>query len=426
MALTILVLVLFLLLIIGLPLPYSLGTAALAGLLAMGEGIPLAVVPQRFVAGINNFSFMAIPFFLLLGDLMNAAGITRRIIRLSNALVGHMPGGLAQVNVVSSMFFGGISGSATADTASIGSILIPSMKKEGYEGSFSAALTAASSTAGPIIPPSILLVLYGVIAGVSITDLFLAGYVPGVMLGLGLLAVSYVISKRRGYPVHSRASFTEILVALKESAWAVFMPFLIIGGMLTGVFTVTEAAGVSVIYGLVVGIVIYGDLKIRDLPGVLAHAMIKIGTLMTVAAAALIFAWVLTIMQVPQAMAEAIFVVTENPLLILLMLNILFLAVGMFMEAKAAMLILLPVILPLLPQVGIDPVHFGVVIVFNLLIGLVTPPVGLCLNLAAKIAGVRIDKAAQASMPMLALMLLVLVVITYVPGVVLWLPEYLN
>lgn len=426
MALTVLVIALLLLLIIGLPLPFSLGTAALAGLLAMGDGIPLTVIPQRFVAGINNFSFMAIPFFLLLGDLMNAAGITRRIIRLSNALVGHMPGGLAQVNVVSSMFFGGISGSATADTASIGSILIPSMKKEGYEASFSAALTAASSTAGPIIPPSILLVLYGVIAGVSITDLFLAGYVPGVMLGLGLLAVSYIISKRRGYPVHSRASLTEILIALKESAWAIFMPFLIIGGMLTGVFTVTEAAGVSVIYGLVVGIVIYGDLKVRDLPGVLAHAMIKIGTLMTVAAAALIFAWVLTIMQVPQAMAEAIFVFTKNPLLILLMLNILFLAVGMFMEAKAAMLILLPVILPLLPQVGIDPVHFGVVIVFNLLIGLVTPPVGLCLNLAAKIAGVRIDKAARASMPMLALMLLVLVIITYVPSVVLWLPEYLN
>ena len=416
MALTVLVVTLIVLLIIGLPLPYSLGGAAVAGLLAMNEGIPLTVIPQRFVAGIDSFAFMAIPFFLLLGELMNAAGITRRIIRLSNALVGHLPGGLAQVNVVSSMFFGGISGSATADTASIGSILIPAMKKEGYPAGFSVALTAASSTAGPIIPPSILLVLYGVIANVSITNLFLAGYVPGVMLCVGLMGLSYFLARRNGYPVHSRASLSESLIALKESAFAAFMPFLIIGGMLLGVFTVTEAGGVSVVYGLFVGIFIYGDLKVRDLPAVLSTAMIKVGTLMTVAAAALIFAWVLTILQVPQQLAGAIFSITRDPLLILLMLNVLFLVVGMFMEAKAAMLILLPVILPLLPKVGIDPTHFGIVIVFNLLIGLVTPPVGLCLNLAAKIGDVRIDKAALAALPMILLMLAVLLIVTYQLG----------
>ena len=426
MALTVLVVTLIVLLIIGLPLPYSLGGAAVAGLLAMNEGIPLTVIPQRFVAGIDSFAFMAIPFFLLLGELMNAAGITRRIIRLSNALVGHLPGGLAQVNVVSSMFFGGISGSATADTASIGSILIPAMKKEGYPAGFSVALTAASSTAGPIIPPSILLVLYGVIANVSITNLFLAGYVPGVMLCVGLMGLSYFLARRNGYPVHSRASLSESLIALKESAFAAFMPFLIIGGMLLGVFTVTEAGGVSVVYGLFVGIFIYGDLKVRDLPAVLSTAMIKVGTLMTVAAAALIFAWVLTILQVPQQLAGAIFSITRDPLLILLMLNVLFLVVGMFMEAKAAMLILLPVILPLLPKVGIDPTHFGIVIVFNLLIGLVTPPVGLCLNLAAKIGDVRIDKAALAALPMILLMLAVLLIVTYVPDLVLWLPRAIN
>ena len=426
MALTVLVVTLIVLLIIGLPLPYSLGGAAVAGLLAMNEGIPLTVIPQRFVAGIDSFAFMAIPFFLLLGELMNAAGITRRIIRLSNALVGHLPGGLAQVNVVSSMFFGGISGSATADTASIGSILIPAMKKEGSPAGFSVALTAASSTAGPIIPPSILLVLYGVIANVSITNLFLAGYVPGVMLCVGLMGLSYFLARRNGYPVHSRASLSELLIALKESAFAAFMPFLIIGGMLLGVFTVTEAGGVSVVYGLFVGIFIYGDLKVRDLPAVLSTAMIKVGTLMTVAAAALIFAWVLTILQVPQQLAGAIFSITRDPLLILLMLNVLFLVVGMFMEAKAAMLILLPVILPLLPKVGIDPTHFGIVIVFNLLIGLVTPPVGLCLNLAAKIGDVRIDKAALAALPMILLMLAVLLIVTYVPDLVLWLPRAIN
>lgn len=426
MALSVLLVALLLLLIIGLPLPYSLGAAGLAGLVAIGDGIPLTVIPQRFVSGIDSFAFMAIPFFLLLGDLMNAAGITRRIIALSNSMVGHLPGGLAHVNVVSSMFFGGISGSATADTASIGSILIPAMKKEGYDSSYSVAITAASSTAGPIIPPSILLVLYGVISGTSITSLFVAGYVPGLMLAAGLLFINYIMAKRHGYPIHSRASFRDFLVALKNSAWAVFMPFLIIGGMLSGVFTVTEAAGVSVVYGLFVGLFIYRELKVREIPAILGRAMIKVGTLMTVAASALIFAWVLTILEVPQMLAAQIFTLTENPLVILLMLNLLFLFIGMFMEAKAAMLILLPVVLPLVPQVGIDLVHFGIIIVFNLLIGLVTPPIGLCLNLAAKIGEVRIDQAAIAALPMIGVMLVVLIIVTYLPGVVLWLPRFLN
>jgi tripartite ATP-independent transporter DctM subunit len=425
MAIIILISVLLILLIVGLPLPYSLGAAALAGLLAIGD-IPITVVPQRFVAGIDSFAFMAIPFFLLVGDLMNAAGITQRIIRLSNALVGHLHGGLAHVNVVSSMFFGGISGSATADTASIGSILVPAMKKEGYEASFSAALTATSSTCGPIIPPSILLVLYGVIANVSITQLFIAGYVPGIMLTVGLLICSYVISKRRKYPVHNRSSMLEVVAAFKGAFWAILLPFLIIGGMLSGIFTVTEAAGVAVVYALVVGLFVYKDMKISELPQVLAKAMIKVGTLMTVAAAALIFAWVLTVLEVPQQLTAQIFEITRNPLLILLMLNVLFLFVGMFMEAKAAMLILLPVILPILPEVGIDPIHFGVMIVFNLLIGLVTPPVGLCLNLASKIADVGIDKTAVAALPFIGVMLIVLVLITYIPGLVLWLPGLVN
>ena len=423
MALAVLVICLVAFLAIGFPLPFSLGSAALAGLLAMNEGIPLEVIPQRFVAGIDSFAFMAIPFFLLVGELMNAAGITQRIIRFSNALVGHLPGGLAQVNVVSSMFFGGISGSATADTSSIGSIIIPSMIKEGYDADFSVALTATSSTCGPIIPPSILLVLYGVIANVSITKLFLAGYTPGLMLGISLMLVSYLISKRRGYPVYTRSNRRELWLAFKSASFAIFLPVLIIGGMLTGVFTVTEAAGVAVVYALFVGLFIYRDLKFTKIHVVLGRAMIKVGTLMTVAAAALIFAWVLTILQVPQSMTVAIFKITDNPLIILLLLNILFLFIGTFMEAKAAMLILLPVLLPIIPELGIDPIHFGVVIIFNLLIGLVTPPVGLCLNLAAKIGEVRMDKAAIAAVPLIGVMLVVLLLITYFPVLIMWLPN---
>lgn len=426
MEVAVLFLALVFLLIIGFPLPFSMGTAALLGLLAMNDGIPLTVVAQRFVAGIDSFAFMAIPFFLLVGELMNAAGITQRIIRFSNALVGHLPGGLGQVNVVASMFFGGISGSATADTSSIGSIMIPSMVKEGYDKDFSVALTSCSSICGPIIPPSILLVLYGVIANCSITSLFLGGYIPGLLLGAGLMLVTYFISKRRAYPIYARANVRELLAAFKSASFAVFLPFLIIGGMLSGIFTVTEAAGVAVVYAIIVGLFIYGDLKLSEIPQVLSRSMIKIGTLMTVAASALIFAWVLTVMEVPQRMTAAIFTVTDNPVNILMLLNVLFLLIGMFMEAKAAMLILLPVILPVIPEVGINVIHFGLVIVFNLCIGLVTPPIGLCLNLGAKIGDVSIDKAAKASLPFLAVMIAVLLLITYFPAMILWLPEMMK
>ena len=411
---------------IGLPLPFGLGSAALAALLVMPDDISLTVIPQRFIGGIDSFAFMAIPFFLLVGEIMNAGGITRRIIDFSNALVGHWAGGLAHVNVVSSMFFGGISGSATADTASIGSILIPSMVEEKYDADFAVALTATSSTCGPIIPPSITLIIYGVVAQVSITKLFLAGYVPGILLGLGLLAASFIISKRRGYPIYERSSLRKILVAFRRAGFAVMLPFIIIGGLLGGIFTVTEAAGVAVVYALFVSMAIYRDLHWHELPRLLFVASIKVGTLMTVAASALVFAWVLTWLEVPQMIAGTIFSITRNPLLILLLLNVLFLFIGMFMEAKAALLILLPVILPVLPEVGIDPIHFGVVIVFNLLIGLVTPPVGLCLNLAAKIGKVSIDAAAVEALPFIGVQLVVLVLITYVPSLVLWLPGLIH
>lgn len=422
MELAVLVVTLVVMLMIGLPLPFCLGGASLAALLAMG-GIPLTVIPQRFVAGINSFAFMAIPFFLLVGEIMNASGITKRIIAFSNALVGPLPGGLAQVNVVSSMFFGGISGSATADTASIGSILIPAMKREGYDADFTAALTACSSTCGPIIPPSITLILYGVIAEVSITQLFLGGYVPGLMLGLGLIAATFIIARKRGYPVYARSSLRELGRSFLAASWALFLPFLIIGGLLGGMFTVTEAAAVAVVYALFVGMVLYRDLSPARLPRLLFNTAVRVGSLMTVAAGALVFAWVLTILEVPQTVAEWIFSISHDKLVILLLLNLLFLFIGMFMEAKAALLILLPVILPVLPEVGIDPIHFGVVIVFNLLVGLVTPPVGLCLNLAAKIGNVPLNRASIAVLPFIAVQLIVLFLITYIPGLVLWLPS---
>ena len=413
--------VLLVTLVIGLPLPFSLGVASLSALLVMD--LPLPIVPQRFIAGIDSFAFMAIPFFLLVGELMNTSGITTRIINLSNALVGHITGGLAQVNVISSMFFGGISGSSTADTASIGSILIPAMKKEGYDGDFAVALTATSSCCGPLIPPSIGLVLYGVIANVSITKLFLAGYIPGLMLGIGLLLTSYVISKRRGYPTQPRASVAVMVQAFLASFWAAALPFLIIGGLLSGVFTVTEAACVAVVYTLIVGLAIYRELSVPDLIRVFKIATVKCGVMMSVAASALIFAWVLTVMEVPQQLADAILTVSDNKYVVLLLLNIFFLIIGTFMEPKASLLILMPVLLPVLPQFDIDLIHFGIIIIFNNLIGLITPPIGLVLNLASKIGDVPIDKAAVAALPFLGTMLMILMIITYVPALILWLPN---
>ncbi|MBD0864231.1 MAG: TRAP transporter large permease [Rhodobacteraceae bacterium] len=425
MALTILIFLLLFTLIIGLPLPFCLGVASVGALLFFDFPVPMTIVPQRFVAGIDSFSFMAIPFFLLVGDLMNTAGITQRIIRLSNALVGHLPGGLAQVNVVSSMFFGGISGSSSADTASIGSILIPAMKKEGYDADFSVALTATSSCCGPIIPPSIGLILYGVIANVSITKLFLAGYIPGLLLGGSLLITAYVISKERGYPTHPRANARELFEAFKGSIFAAALPFLIIGGLLSGVFTVTEAAGVAVVYTLFVGFFIYRELTISGTIQVLRNAVVKVGTLMSIAASALIFAWVLTILEVPQQLALAILSFSDNKYIILLMLNVFFLFIGMFMEPKASLLILMPVILPLLQPLGIDLIHFGIIIIFNNVIGLITPPIGIVLNLAAKLGNVGMDRASIAALPFLGSMLIVLVIITYVPALVLFLPGLL-
>jgi tripartite ATP-independent transporter DctM subunit len=421
MILAILFGLMFLTLLAGLPLPFSIGVASLAAVVALD--VPLVVVPQRLVAGMDSFAFLAIPFFLLVGEVMNAGGLTARIIKFANAIVGHMRGGLAQITVVASMFFGGISGSATADLSAIGSILIPSMKKEHYDPEFAVAVTSCAATCGPIIPPSITMIIYGILANVSITQLFLGGYVPGIMMGLSFMLVVYFIARRRNYPLYERSNLRKVLAVTREASGAVILPFIILGGLLSGVFTVTEAAGISAVYAMFISLFVYRDLSWSQLPRILVVTSIKSGVLMTVAASALIFAWVLSYLEVPQMIVTALFAVTRDKNVILLMLNILFLIVGCFMEAKASMLILLPVILPVLPKVGIDLIHFGVVITFNLLVGLITPPVGLCLSLGAKIGDVPLGRAAVAAIPFVAVQLVILFLITYVPGFILWLPK---
>lgn len=408
--------------IIGLPLPFTMGTSAMAALLVMDK-IPLVIIPQRLVSGVNSFSLLAIPLFVLIGNLMSSTGITKRLVRFSNSLVGHITGGLALVNILASMFFAGVSGSATADTASIGSVLIPSMVEDGYDADYSVAVTASSSCCGPIIPPSITMVIYGVIAGVSITDLFLGGYIPGIAMGLGLMIPAYIIAKKRHYPKSEGFRMLELWLSFKSAFWALILPLIIIGGILTGVFTVTESAAIAAVYTLFISMFIHRDLTFKNLLQIIFKTAIQISALMTVAASALIFAWVITILQIPQVITATIFKITDNPFIILMLLNVLLLVIGTFMEAKSAMFILVPMLMPMIKAVGIDPIHFGVIVVFNLMIGLVTPPVGLCLNLSAKIANISLGKSAIAILPFLAVQLIILFIITYVPATVLFIPS---
>jgi len=420
---TIVLSVIFILgLIIGLPLPFTMGTSAMAALLVMDK-IPLVIIPQRLVSGINSFSLLAIPLFVLIGNIMSSTGITKRLVRFSNSLVGHITGGLALVNILASMFFAGVSGSATADTASIGSVLIPSMVENGYDADYSVAVTASSSCCGPVIPPSITMVIYGVIAGVSITDLFLGGYIPGIAMGFGLMIPAYIIAKKRHYPKSEGFRVIEMWLSFKSAFWALILPFIIIGGILTGVFTVTESAAIAAVYTIFISLFIYRDLTFKNLLQIMFKTAIQISALMTVAASALIFTWVITILQIPQVITETIFKITDNPFLILFLINILLLIIGTFMEAKSAMFILVPMLMPMIKAVGIDPVHFGVIVVFNLMIGLVTPPVGLCLNLSAKIANISLGKSAIAVLPFLGVQLIILFIITYIPATVLFIPS---
>jgi tripartite ATP-independent transporter DctM subunit len=411
-------------LLIGVPVAFCLGLAALIMMNIQGFGNDVLV--QKMVGGIDSFPLLAVPFFMLAGEIMNTGGIAKRIINLSNSMVGHVTGGLGLVNIVASMFFGGISGSSVADTAAIGGLLIPAMVEDGYDADFSAAVTASSSTMGIVIPPSIPMILFGLISGVSVVRMFLGGIIPGLMIGFALLFLTYFISKRRNYPKGEPFSFRRVFVALKDSIWAVFLPVIIIGGILSGKFTPTEAAVISVIYALFVSLIIYKEMTIRDLPRIFVDTAKTTGIVMLVAGAAMVVAWLLTVVQIPQSIATAVLSVTREPFIVLLIINFFLLLVGMVMDLTPALLILAPVLLPVALQVGIDPVFFGVMMVINLGIGLVTPPVGTILYIACGIAKISIERITKAMLPFLATQVVVLMLIIIFPQLVLWIPSLMK
>ncbi|WP_209331380.1 TRAP transporter large permease [Lunatimonas salinarum] len=421
---TILLFVVFLvLLILGVPIAFALGLSAFAYILL--SDLPLMVIPQKMYAGIDVFVLLSIPGFILAGNLMNASGITDRIIRFCNALLGHIRGGLGLANVGASMLFGGISGTAIADTASIGAVMIPAMKKEGYDTAFSCAVTASSSTIGPVIPPSLPMIIAATLTGLSVGKLFVAGIVPGILLGLGFMVVTYLISVKRKYPKSPKTPILLMLKSFFQAFWAIMMTLVILFGIIGGVFTPTEASIVAVIYAMAVGLFVYRELKLKAIPKIILDSAKTTASLMVLVGFANLFGWIMTVEELPQLIADSLLNLTENKFILLLLINLLLIFVGAFMETIAALLILFPVLLGVAVQVGVDPIQFAIIMVFNLVIGLTTPPVGVCLFVASSIGQISLEKIARAGLPFLLVSLLVLALITYVPGISLWLPGLL-
>ncbi len=419
----VLFIVFFVALLIGIPIAFALGLASFVYILA--SDTPMVIIPLKMYSGIDVFVLLSIPGFILAGNIMNNSGMTNRIIAFCNHLIGHIRGGLALANIGASMIFAGISGTAVADTASIGSILIPAMKKEGYKADFASAVTASSSTIGPIIPPSLPMIIAGSLTGLSIGKLFLAGAIPGLLLAIALMGVSYFISVKQGHPKKKKASFKKISHGFLDAFWAILMTLLILFGIVGGVFTPTEASVVAVLYAVFVGLFIYKELKIHDLPKIVLDSTITTASLMVLVGFANLFGWILISEQIPQAIANSLLSITTNKLILLLLINLLLIFVGTFMETIAALLILFPILLKVAVSVGVDPTQFAVIAVLNLIIGLNTPPVGVCLFVASSIGKVPIGKVSRAGIPFLIVSLIVLLIVTYVPEVSLFLPNWL-
>lgn len=409
---------------IGMPIAFSLGVASMTTLW-LGSDLPLTLMAQRLFAAADSFPLMAIPFFMLAGALMDTGGISRRLVDFAHALVGWIYGGLGMVAVLAAMFFAGISGAAAADTAAVGAVTIPAMIRKGYKRGFAAAIQAAGGSIGVIIPPSIPMIIFGVIGGVSIGKMFMGGFVPGVLIGGGLMIASYFLSKKAGYSRDSRASLKEIRTTFFDAFWALLMPGIILGGIMGGVFTPTEAAVVAAIYGLIAGMFIYKELKLKDLPKIMASAAVTTSTVMLLIATANIFGWILTAEQVPQSVAAWLVALTDSPFALYGLILIMLLVVGTFMETTASLIILTPVFLPVIEQFGIDPVHFGVVMVTALAIGMLTPPLGICLFISCNIAQIPLSQIIKYVMPLLVIMIACLVLITFVPSLVMFIPDLL-
>ena len=421
MLITIMLVVLFSMLIIGVPVGIALAGSSMVWVLMSGS-VPDFVVIHRMVNGVDSFPLLAIPFFILAGNLMNSAGITNRIFAFATACIGWLRGGLGHVNIIASVLFAGMSGAAVADAGGLGTIEIKAMRDAGYDDDFAVAVTAASSTIGPIIPPSLPMVVYGVMASASVGQLFTAGFIPGILMAIALMLMVAWYAKRRNYPRDKRFSIRLLGTTFKRAFLSLMTPVIIVGGILTGAFTPTEAAISASVYALILGVFVYRTLTPKRLFHVSMDTIETSAIILFIVAAASIFAWILTSNRVTEQFADILMGMTQNPLLILLMLNVVLFIVGCFMETVAAITILVPVLLPIAEGVGVDPVHFGVIMVLNLMIGLLTPPVGMVLYVLSRVAGISFERCSAATLPFLFPLLVVLALITFVPTFSMWLP----
>jgi len=419
-----LVLIMLALVVIGMPVAFALGVGALGALL-VEPSLPLTLVPQRMFTALDSWPIMAVPLFMLAGGLMDRGGMSRRIVEFASACFCFVRGSLGMVTVMASMLFAGISGSSTADTAAVGSIMLPAMRRGGYDMRFAAALQAAGGAIGPVIPPSILMIIIGYVTGTSVAQLFLAGVVPGVLIGLGLMVVAYRQALKAGPDFDPPVPFEtrKTLVAGAQALPALGLPVLIVFGILGGVFTATEAAAAAVMYGLAVGLFLYGEIGWRDLPSIALEAAERSCVVLFIAATAMLFAWLVAAHQMPQALGALLQEHISSRLAFLIFLNLALLLIGMFLESFSAVIVFMPILFPLAVGFGIDPLHFGILATVNLAIGYITPPYGATLFVACGIADESVRAVSARVVPMLLVMLVVLVVVTYWPDTVLWLPR---
>ncbi|WP_221568429.1 TRAP transporter large permease [Alkalihalobacillus sp. TS-13] len=415
-----LVVLLFLLILIRIPIAFALGFISILGIFLADPGL-LINVPRKVFSGVNNFTLVAVPLFILAGEIMSKGGISKRLINFSKTLVGPLPGGLAMVVVLASVFFSALTGTAIAAAAAIGGMMIPAMNKEGYDVRFSSSLVATSATIGPIIPPSIVLILYGVIASVSIGDLFIAGVIPGLLMGIGLMAYSYYVGKKEGYRSSDRrATLKEVAIGAKDAILALIMPVIIIGGIVSGVFTPTESGVIAVVYALIIGMFVYREISLKDLWPIMLETAKTTAAIVFLIGSASLFIWFLSFNRIPNQLIEMMGNVSENPILLLLIINIVLLIAGTFIDTISAVSIFTPLFLPLVLAGGIDPVHFGIILAVNLTIGMVTPPLGVCLFVTSSIAKIGVPKMFKYLFPQIAILIIILLIITYIPEVILF------
>ena len=413
------------LLTFGIPVSFAIG---LSSLITIMMSLPLepaiAVVAQRMAAGLDNFALLAIPFFILAGNIMNQGGIAIRLINFAKVLVGRLPGSLAHVNILANMMFGSISGSAVASAAAVGGTMAPLQKKEGYDEHFSAAVNIVSCPTGLLIPPSNTLIVFSLVSGgTSVAALFLAGYIPGIIMGVSLMVVAGFIAKKRGYPIAPRPSINEVIDTAVKAIPSLLLIAVIMGGIIGGIFTATEASAIAVVYTLILAVGFYKEVKIKDLPAIILESAITTSIVLLLVGASMGMSWAMASADIPYMIADALLAISDNPLMILLIINIILLIVGIFMHMTPAVLILTPIFLPIVLDLGIDPVHFGIMMTFNLAIGICTPPVGSALFIGCSVAKVSIDKVIKPLLPFYAALTIALMAVTFIPELSLFLPR---